>query len=119
MKNLSQEQKASLKNTLLAHQKELSEQLKLSAQAAAIVTLDQTAVGRVSRIDALQQQSMAISTRSKVKLTLHKVAIALQALTSEHYGYCKQCGENIPFKRLEIQPEAQLCLACQSKTDQR
>jgi DnaK suppressor protein len=117
--NLSQEQKATLKNTLLVHQKDLSEQLKLSAQAAEIVTLDQTAVGRVSRIDALQQQSMAISTRGKVKLKLQKVTIALKAITNENYGYCKQCDEDIPFKRLEIQPEAQLCLACQSKTDQR
>jgi len=116
--NLSRAQKTTLKNTLLAHQQELSEQLNLSARAAEIVTLDQTAVGRVSRIDALQQQSMAISTRGKVKLKLQKVAIALEAITNKNYGYCKQCDEDIPFKRLEIQPEAQLCLACQSKTDQ-
>jgi DnaK suppressor protein len=116
---LSQEQKNTLKNTLLVYQQELGEQLNLSAQAAKIVTLDQTAVGRVSRIDALQQQSMAISTRGKVKLKMQKVAIALKAITNENYGHCKQCDEDIPFKRLEIQPEAQLCLACQSKTDQR
>ncbi|MFT4885848.1 MAG: DnaK suppressor protein [Pseudohongiellaceae bacterium] len=119
MNNLSQEQKTTLKNTLLVSQQELSEQLNLSAQAAEIVTLDQTTVGRVSRVDALQQQSMAISTRGKVKLKLQKVAMALKAITNENYGYCKQCDEDIPFKRLEIQPEAELCLACQSKTDQR
>jgi DnaK suppressor protein len=119
LSNLSQEQKTTLKNTLLVYQQELSEQLNLSAQAAKIVTLDQTAVGRVSRVDALQQQSMAISTRGMVKLKLQKVVIALKTIATENYGYCKQCDEGIPFKRLEIQPEAQLCLACQSKTDQR
>lgn len=119
MSNLSQEQKQILKNTLLLRQQELNEQLLISEQAAEIVTLDQTAVGRVSRIDALQQQSMAISTRGKAKLNLQKATIALNAIATEDYGHCKECDENIPFKRLEIQPEAALCLTCQNKTDQR
>jgi DnaK suppressor protein len=117
--NLSQEQKNTLKKTLLLRQQDLNDQLLIGEQAAQIVTLDQTSVGRVSRIDALQQQSMAISTRSKVKLNLKKTVTALRAIATEDYGYCKQCDEGIPFKRLEIQPEAALCLACQSKTDQQ
>lgn len=119
MTSLSHKQKNTLKNALLFCQQDLNEQLVISEQAAEIVTLDQTAVGRVSRIDALQQQSMAISTRGKAKLKLQKIAVALNAIANEDYGYCKQCDEDIPFKRLEIQPEAALCIVCQSKTDQR
>lgn len=119
MTNLSQEQKNTLKKVLLLRQQDLNNQLLISEQAAKIVTLDQTSVGRVSRIDALQQQSMAISTRGKVKLNLQKNAAALRTIATEDYGYCKQCDEGIPFKRLEIKPEATLCLACQSKTDQQ
>ena len=119
MRNLSLKQKTTLTNTLLLRQLELTEQLEISQQAAEIVTLDQTAVGRVSRIDALQQQSMAISTLGTAKLKLQKIAIALKAMSKEDYGYCRQCDEPIPFKRLEIQPEALHCLSCQNKTDQR
>ena len=119
MRNLSLKQKTTLTNTLLLRQLELTEQLEISQQAAEIVTLDQTAVGRVSRIDALQQQSMAISTRGTAKLKLQKIATALKAMSKEYYGYCRQCDEPIPFKRLEIQPEALHCLSCQNKTDQR
>jgi|TARA_B110000483_G_scaffold243520_1_gene333812 DnaK suppressor protein len=119
VRNLSHEQKTTLTNTLLLHQLELTEQLEISQQAAEIVTLDQTAVGRVSRIDALQQQSMAISTRGTAKLKLQKIAIALNAMSKDDYGYCRKCDEPIPFRRLEIQPEAAHCLSCQGKTDQR
>lgn len=118
MSELSPEQIETLKQTLLHSQRELNDQLEISEQAADIVTLDQTTVGRVSRIDAMQQQSMALSTRNKVRLKLQKIAIALSTMAGADYGFCKQCDEAIPFKRLQIQPEATLCLNCQSKSDQ-
>lgn len=105
---------------LLALQKlasELSEQLEINKQATEVVQLDQTMVGRVSRIDAMQQQSMAVSTREKARLKLKKVQVAMNAMESGDYGFCRQCDEFITFGRLNAQPDASLCLTCQDKAD--
>lgn len=119
MNNLDRHQLEFLKIKLLQNKRELTEQLKISEQASGVVTLDQTSVGRVSRMDAMQQQSMALSTRRKVQSRLQKIEIALHAMTESDYGFCKQCDESIGYNRLEIQPETALCLDCQNKADQQ
>ena len=81
--------------------------------------LDQTLVGRVSRMDAIQQQSMAVSMRQKAQLKLKKVQAALDKMAPDDYGYCRHGDEPIGFQRLTAQPEANLCLLCQDKADQQ
>lgn len=117
MDSLSREQLAVLELRLIRSRNELQEQLEISEQSTQIVNLDQTAVGRVSRIDAMQQQSMALSAKSKAKAKLKKVALALMAIKNSDYGRCQQCEDDIGFPRLNVQPEASLCLDCQSKVD--
>lgn len=95
----------------------LEEQLQIGGDASNVVTLDQSKVGRVSRIDALQQQQMALSTRSKSQQRLLKVKSALQAIESGDYGYCRRCDEDIGFPRLQAQPETPLCISCQNHSD--
>ena len=119
MDELQDEQLQTLQESLQRQLQELIEQLQISQQAAAVVTLDQTSVGRVSRIDALQQQSMAISTREKATQKLKRVRLAIQAIADNDYGYCRHCDETIAYKRLLAQPEAKLCLQCQDKSDRQ
>ena len=114
---LDKQQMRSLQDQLPRLQTELNEQLDISEQAASVVTLDQTAVGRLSRMDAMQQQSMAKSTREKASITLKRVQAALLEISDNDYGYCRKCDELIAFKRLQAQPEAQLCIHCQHKVD--
>ena len=63
MDQLSDQILADLLKRLLLLEKELNQQLKINREAAGVVELDQTSVGRVSRMEAIQQQSMVISTR--------------------------------------------------------
>lgn len=95
----------------------LEEQLQIGSDASDVVTLDQSKVGRVSRMDAMQQQQMALSTRSKSQQRLLKVKSALKAIESGEYGYCRRCDEIIGFPRLQAQPEAPLCIGCQNHSD--
>ena len=118
MNSLTTKQKKKLLLTLHKLESELKEQLQISKQATETVQLDQTAVGRVSRIDAMQQQSMAVSTRGKALLKLKKVQASLETIESDNYGFCSQCNEAISFGRLNAQPQASLCLVCQDKADQ-
>jgi DnaK suppressor protein len=40
-------------------------------------------------------------------------------LDDDDYGECVTCGEGVGFRRLEAQPEAPFCIACQSQRERR
>jgi len=79
------------------------------------VALDQQSVGRLSRMDAMQQQQMANAEALRREQELLRIDTALMRMDhGDEYGYCQTCGEDIPFKRLEIDPAAHLCVGCAS-----
>ncbi len=86
-------------------------------EAAATVTLDQSSVGRLSRMDALQQQAMAQNTKQRAELSLTRIEAALRRCEDGHYGYCHACEEPIDPQRLEFDPAATLCIACAQARD--
>lgn len=92
----------------------LQQQFELGRSGADKVVLDQTKIGRLSRIDALQQQQIAASSQQSVTRHLRMVHKALAKIQSGDYGYCDECGEVIDKARLEVRPEAPYCLDCQS-----
>lgn len=79
---------------------------------AETVELDQAAMGRLSRIDAIQQQQMAGAQERRNALRLKQVAIALQAWEEDEYGWCKKCGEPVAYGRLKARPETVVCVPC-------
>ena len=76
------------------------------------VGLDQTAVGRLSRMDALQVQAMQIETNRRRHVELKRIESALRRLEDGEFGYCIICGEEIEDKRLNIDPTVPSCIAC-------
>ncbi len=96
---------------------ELELHLEASRSSTEPVTLDQQAVGRVSRMDAIQQQQMAVASREQSTLLRKLVTAALLRVNSGEYGYCLLCSEPISFARLEAQPHTPYYLDCQSATE--
>lgn len=80
--------------------------------AAAIVTLDQTAVGRLSRMDAMQAQAMSLNARQRRESTLKAIERALLRLRDDEFGDCMDCDEPIAHARLQFDPTATLCISC-------
>lgn len=76
------------------------------------VELDQTRVGRLSRMDALQNQAMAQETERRRQQELGRIDSALRRLADGTYGDCMECGETIAEKRLSFDPSARLCIDC-------
>ena len=113
----SSRQIAELRSMLEAEKIRLESLLSHGEADTKPVTLDQQSVGRVSRIDAIQQQQMAIASKAQASRLLQRIELALQRIDDGEYGYCSQCGESIRFARLQAQPDASMCLACQSKTE--
>jgi DnaK suppressor protein len=97
---------------LIARRDELQRLSDNSAEARDTVTLDQTSVGRLSRMDALQQQAMAEATERQRATELARIDAALSRIKDDDYGYCLNCGEEIAEKRLDIDPAATHCIKC-------
>ena len=115
---LSQAQLKHVQSCLEAQKEELIALLSINEQATEVVSLDQAKVGRLSRMDALQQQAMAQANRSQYQQKLRNVQSALTAIKEQNYGYCEECGNPIPIARLEASPESIYCVACKNRLEQ-
>lgn len=113
-KALTDAQIATLKNRLVDRQFELK---ALDADGKSwrnTVELDQQSVGRLSRMDAMQQQEMAQAEARRRIGDLVRIDQAMKRLEEDEYGWCSECGDPIAFRRLEIDPAAHLCINCAS-----
>ncbi len=101
-----------LKKKLKLAQKELTSVAGTSEDAKKPVELDQTTQGRLSRMDALQVQAMAVETDRRRLVKIQRIEAALKRIADDDYGYCASCDEEIPAKRLEFDPAAAVCIDC-------
>lgn len=97
---------------LAARQAELEALSQMSSADRAPVALDQQSVGRLSRMDAMQQQAMSKATEQTRRRDLTRIEAAHRRLRDGDYGYCEECGEEFPDARLAIDPMAERCVSC-------
>ena len=102
---------------LLSLRQSLQEAQETGDAAEETVELDQTRVGRLSRMDAMQAQAMSIETGRRRRQKLLQIEAALKRIDEDEYGYCQDCGEDIPEPRLKVDPAALLCIDCASKKE--
>lgn len=101
-----------MRRRLEARREELEELSRISGEAREAVRLDQQSVGRLSRMDAMQQQEMALASERQRANELTAIEAALARIEAGEYGLCVDCEEEIEEKRLEANPAVSLCLAC-------
>lgn len=100
------------KKLLHSRKAELTEMLSTMKESSKPVDLNDP-IGRLSRMDAIQQQQMVLNARKQTEINLQLVDAALERLSKGEYGYCLQCDEEIDQKRLLAKPEAAFCTKCQ------
>ena len=92
------------------------EELRISSASTvsdrAVVVLDQQLVGRLSRMDAIQQQAMAVATQAARNKELVALSAALDRIEAGEFGYCVDCGDEIGESRLERMPTTHKCADC-------
>ena len=93
---------------------QIEEENALGRGGQSVVELDQQSVGRLSRMDALQMQAMAVAQQKRRDSEAMRLRQALARLDEDEYGYCDGCGEAIPLKRLELDLAATQCVSCAS-----
>ena len=118
MKPLTALQTSELREHLQRLQQELQLMLQNSSNGARPVSLDEP-IGRLSRMDAMQQQSMVQANRRTTQTRLSRIESALRRHADSEYGLCVECEEEIGFARLTAQPEAPFCIGCQSNKETR
>ena len=104
-----------IKESLVRLEQELLQEIESAKINSQPVVLDQQSVGRLSRIDAIQQQEMHISSLRRLQQRLALVKKAFERLTTGDFGFCINCEEPLTFKRLKARPESPVCTACAGK----
>ncbi len=97
---------------------ELVTQIEQRRDASAAVELDQTKVGRLSRMDALQQQAMSQASDQRAAQQLVRIRAAMTRLSEGRFGRCLSCSSPMLPARLEADPCAVLCMDCQQDKDE-
>ncbi|MCP4790583.1 MAG: TraR/DksA family transcriptional regulator [Gammaproteobacteria bacterium] len=105
----------SFKQRLLQLQADLMSLSDTSNDAAKTVGLDQSAIGRLSRMDAMRAQGMAIETKGRREHQLLSIKGALGRIADGDFGVCLTCDEDIDIRRLDVDPSYTQCILCADK----
>ena len=90
---------------------EINVDLVANRDDAGIVELD-TSIGRLSRMDAMQNQQIALELRRRRENQLLRIKNAFKRMDRGEYGRCSKCKTAITEERLEVFPDAMMCVLC-------
>lgn len=90
----------------------LLQEIAQAKDSAAVVVLDQSSQGRLSRMDAMQQQEMALNHLSRMQTEQRKLEAAIARFHDGSYGVCCKCGDDIEPERIKYDPAAPFCAEC-------
>mgnify|MGYP005844498235 CR=1 FL=1 len=111
---MTAEEKQLIKDSILETIEELIDELQMLEESAKPISPD-SAYGRLSRMDAINNKAIVDSALRDKKTTMERLKLALSRIDSEEYGKCQKCGNDIAVKRLMSLPYAPLCITCASK----
>ena len=103
---------AEARKKLIARREALDAQDAANADSRDTVELQQDSVGRLSRMDAMQQQAMAQATARRRVAERARIEAALNRIDKGEWGWCTACGNEIAAKRLQHDPSVARCVAC-------
>lgn len=72
----------------------------------------ENAIGRVSRMDAINNKSVTEAALRKAKDKLEKLKFALSKVDEDDFGICIKCKQPIPLGRILIVPQSRTCVKC-------
>ncbi|KPK61029.1 MAG: hypothetical protein AMJ59_03470 [Gammaproteobacteria bacterium SG8_31] len=104
---------------LQALRKDLLAAAELEDDSASPVELDQSRIGRLSRMDAMQGQAMSVEMKRRRQISLERITRALERIDEGDFGVCDECGEPIAVARLELDPAVVLCIGCATAAEKK
>ena len=92
-------------------EREIQEDMDANPEDSGVVELD-SSIGRLSRMDALQNQQMALELKRRQENQLLRIENAFKRLAKGHYSLCGKCKKPIEEDRLEVFPDTVTCVRC-------
>lgn len=74
----------------------------------------ENAIGRVSRMDAINNKSVNEVALKKAEQKLKNLEIALSNINDPNFGICAKCNQTIPVERIMLMPHSRFCVNCAS-----
>ena len=118
MDDLTSKQIEDRRGALERLEAELRQSLQATKEGTQVVDLDEP-IGRLTRMDAIQQQNVSAANRRSADLRLRQVLQALELIQRGEYGRCRRCDDGIAYPRLEARPESPYCIECQDEIDRK
>lgn len=111
---MKKEQKKKLENHIREKIEVLKKDIASYEQLTKPVAPD-ASIGRLTRMEAISSRSINEAALRKARDTLSRLERALKMIDDPDFGFCSECEEPIPFARLMIMPETDLCVKCAEK----
>ena len=99
-----------ISNNIVELEKEIMELKELTRPIA-----PENAIGRVSRMDAINNKSINEAALRKSEERYKKLKYALSRIDEESFGLCDRCGTAIRPGRLLLMPESNYCVRCAAR----
>ncbi|MBF0200739.1 MAG: TraR/DksA C4-type zinc finger protein [Desulfamplus sp.] len=113
---MEKEQKIKFEKTLNENMKVIKKNIASYKQLTRPIPPD-NAIGRITRMEAINSKSINEAALERAKHTLSKLEKALLKIHNPDFGLCRDCEEPIPFARLMIMPETDICVQCAGNID--
>lgn len=108
---MTQEEKVHLKSVLLEKRESLAELIADLKEATKPQGLD-NAIGRVSRMDYINNKSVGEASLRKSESDLEAIDRCLSLYETKKFGCCSRCGNEINMNRLLLMPQSTQCIHC-------
>ena len=72
----------------------------------------ENAIGRVSRMDAINNKSVVEAALRKAEEKYSKLKLVIEKVDEEDFGYCIRCSREIPLGRILLMPQSRMCVGC-------
>jgi DnaK suppressor protein len=119
MNGLTPEQLAAQKAALEQRLQALLEQLagRLDGALARVPAIEEIETSPADSASNRTLNQLELEAEEHKQAQLSSIRHALAKLDDGSYGLCDNCGNEIPFTRLNARPEAPLCIACQTRLE--
>ena len=112
---MTEEKKNEIKDLIQTNIKKLEEKITALKDLTKPIA-PENAIGRVSRMDAINNKSINEAALRKSEEQMHNMKLALKRIDEEEdFGFCKKCGQEIIAGRIALMPESPYCTPCASK----
>ena len=77
-------------------------------------TKGETYADPIDRASQEEEFAFELRTRDRERKLINKIAISIEQIKQDEYGWCESCGDEIGIKRLEARPTATHCIDCKT-----